>query len=165
MKFKATEPAIGQPPVDIDIAQDLRAWPAARRSAATSSGDGTARGRPQLQLESSALELIGSILGLIPQFAADVKPMGIGAGRTSAACSSRGCSRAEASIARIGADRLTYEAGKTGQDRRLRPPRAGLGLPEQPRRWRDHADLQAAPRRADPRGDRRAGVGQTTSSR
>jgi hypothetical protein len=81
LKLKATEPAIPQRDLDVDIAQDALALASGklinRYEAAELTLSAEARG---MQTAASVIDLIGSILGLIPQFEGDVKPIGCGAG-------------------------------------------------------------------------------------
>src|SRR5262249_20685891 len=81
VKLKATEPTVPLRDIDIDIAQDAQALAAgkliSRHEASELRLTAEARG---LQTAASAMDLLGGILGLIPQFEGDVKPIGCGAG-------------------------------------------------------------------------------------
>ena len=64
---------------------------------------------------STVLQTIGSVLQLIPNFAADGKPFGLGAGATFGGSQLGNFSSALSMIARAGADRLRHDAGMAGK--------------------------------------------------
>lgn len=70
----------------------------------------------QMASESSTtIQTIGSLLQMIPNFAADVKPVGLGAGATFGGSQLGNYASALSMIARAGADSLRHESGMAGK--------------------------------------------------
>ncbi len=116
LKLKAKEPSMDQPKVEVDIATDLAQTAGGKKISSYELKEmELLEGARMLQIEASVIELIGSILGLIPQIGADVKPIGIGAGADFGGVELSRMLGGMASIAKIGAEQLNYEAGKTGK--------------------------------------------------
>ncbi len=113
LKLKAAEPTIAAQPIAIDIAADPEGLGSGKKISSHELREMTsledARGH---QETSSTLELVGSILGLIPQFDADVKPLGIGAGFGFGGVQLSRMLSGMAAIERIAGDQASYEAGK-----------------------------------------------------
>jgi hypothetical protein len=113
MKLRAAEPALAPQQIAIDIASDPDGIASGKKISSHELQEmeslEEARGH---QEASSILELVGSILGLIPQFDADVKPIGIGAGFGFGGVQLSRMLSGMAAIERIASDQATYEAGK-----------------------------------------------------
>ena len=116
LKLKAAEPVLAQEVIAIDIAQGTEGIAGGKKISSHEFEEmqllEDARGS---QAQSSELELIGSILGLIPQFDANIKPIGIGAGVGFGGVELSRMMSGMAAIARIDADQSSYEAGKTAK--------------------------------------------------
>ena len=113
LKLKATEPVLAREEIAIDIAADLEGIAGGKKISTHELEEMTsledARGH---QETSSVLELVGSILGLIPQFDGDIKPIGIGAGFGFGGVQLSRMLSGMAAIERIAGDQSAYAAGK-----------------------------------------------------
>ncbi|MGE3141673.1 MAG: insecticidal toxin protein, partial [Thermoleophilia bacterium] len=113
MKLRVTEPEIAPRPVPVDIAADPEGLAGGMMISSHELREMTSLEEArQHQVTASVLELVGSILGLIPQFDADVKPIGIGAGFGFGGVQLSRMLSGMAAIARIAGDQASYEAGK-----------------------------------------------------
>ncbi len=115
MKLTMVEPTVALREIEVDIAEDL--GDAGGRIISSHEAEElndlqVARG---FQIASTSLEALGGVLALIPQFEADVEPMGMGASvhfggqHLHSLCSSL------AAVSRLVADQYSYQAGNAAR--------------------------------------------------
>lgn len=116
MKFKTGEPEVGTRDIDVDIAQGADGIGGGKKisSYEVQELEKLSQAR-DLQIASAVLENIGSGLGLIPQFDAAVKPIGVGAGIGFGGVQISRMLSGLASAIRIGADQRSYEANNSAK--------------------------------------------------
>jgi hypothetical protein len=116
MKFRASEPEMEQPAIEVDIAQDAEGIAGGKKISSHELQEFNlledARG---LQDSAAIMDLIGSYLSLIPQFEASAEPVGVGAGATFGGEQLSKMLSMMANMTRTGADQLTYAANKTSK--------------------------------------------------
>jgi len=115
MKFRASEPEMEQPAIEVDIAQDLGASGGKIVSTHERQEFERLESAKKSQEEATNLDMIAKFLSLIPEFDASAEPMGVGAavqfgGR---ALSTQLSLAAEGS--RVTAGRHSYEANKSAK--------------------------------------------------
>jgi hypothetical protein len=118
LKFQSNEPQMPFSPVDPDISAD---------ATAVSDGELKTLSRHEVeemnkldsahiaQITAGALEQVGSVLALIPQFKGHVQPMGCGATIDFGGQHLHAMMSGLATISRITGEQLSYEASKTGK--------------------------------------------------
>jgi receptor-binding and translocation channel-forming TcA subunit of Tc toxin len=114
-QFKQGEPELGLRDIEVDIAQDLGASGGKMISSHEASEMNLLDQARALQFAAAAYDLVGSALSLIPQIGGKVQPMGGGADVTFGGEQLSKMYSLMASSIRIGADQLSYEAGKTAK--------------------------------------------------
>jgi len=115
MKFAAFEQDVILRDIEVDIAQDLGVSGGKIMSSHEAEEMNKLEVARNLKIAAGALELIGSALSFVPQFNANVKPLGIGATTGFGGIQLSRIMSLNASHLNIGAEWTTYEAGKSAK--------------------------------------------------
>ena len=115
MKFKAGEPEIGLRDIQVDIAQDLGASGGKIMSSHEATEMSLLAAARAMQIGAADLEHIGQALSLIPQIGGKVQPFGGGVDVTFGSDQLTKMFSFMASIVRMGADQLSYQANTTSK--------------------------------------------------
>ncbi len=116
MKLMASEPGVGLRQVEVNIAQDPEDLSGGKKISSHELQELSNLERARnLQNRSGELELLGSTLGLIPQFDAEMEPLGVGAGTGFGGVQLSRMVSGMASALRLVADQHSHAAGKAAR--------------------------------------------------
>lgn len=116
MKFKADEPSVEPSKIEVDIAQDVEGKSGGKKISSYELSELKLMEKARaMQSDSAIIDLLASELSLIPQFEANMQPIGCGASIGFGGVQLSKMTSMIASALRITGDELTYQANKNAK--------------------------------------------------